>query len=123
MPIWDSETLATMPVCIVAKRWAQLGPEKKIFQRIDNEGIEDLVNYFCDNAENVNEVCLAGGEPLMIKENERIVSALIEKNPRCFVMVNTNLSQLKGNKIFELLKQLPNNDEKTKAIIFNGIVR
>jgi sulfatase maturation enzyme AslB (radical SAM superfamily) len=95
--VYCSETLSST--------WAA---EKKIFQRIDNEGIENLVNYFCENAENVNEVCLAGGEPLMIKENERIVSALIEKNPECFVMVNTNLSQLKGNKIFELLKQLPN---------------
>lgn len=95
--VYCSETLSST--------WAA---EKNIFQRINNAGIGNLVNYFVENVKSLREVYLAGGEPLLIKENERIISELIEKNPECFVMVNTNLSQLKGNKIFELLKQLPN---------------
>jgi sulfatase maturation enzyme AslB (radical SAM superfamily) len=46
---------------------------------------------------------LAGGEPLMMKENEIVLQALMQKNPECHICVNTNLSQIENNRIFDLL--------------------
>ena len=89
----------------LSSTWAA---ERKIFPRIDNYYINDLVQYFCDNVKTLNEVYFAGGEPLLIKENEQLLAALLEHNPECVVRVNTNLSQLKDNKIFNLLTQLKN---------------
>jgi len=82
--------------------------EKKIFPRIDNSHINDLVQHFCNNVKTLKEVYFAGGEPLLIKENEQLLLTLIEHNPECAIRVNTNLSQLADNKIFNLLTQLKN---------------
>jgi hypothetical protein len=51
---------------------------------------------------------LAGGEPLLIRENEIILQKLLEVNPNVQIFVNTNLSHIKNNKIFNLLLQFKN---------------
>lgn len=66
------------------------------------------IDYFLENLANVNYVYLAGGEPLMIKENEIILSKLLEVAPATRIVVNTNLSLIENNKIFDLLLQFKN---------------
>jgi len=76
--------------------------------RIEKQYKKELLEYVIDNVENLKEVYLAGGEPLLMKENELLISALKGKNPNCHVLVNTNLTQVKNNTIFENLVSLKN---------------
>lgn len=69
---------------------------------------QELLTWILDNLEGVDYIYLAGGEPLMIKENAVILERLKEVNPNCHLLINTNLSQLHNNKIFDLLKTMPN---------------
>lgn len=75
---------------------------------IDNFNISSLIEHFINNAENLKVVYLAGGEPLLIKENLILLEKLYQVNPDCEVRVNTNLSQIKNNKIFDLLIKFKN---------------
>ncbi len=78
--------------------------------RIEKQDKKLLLEYVIDNVETLKEVYLAGGEPLLMKENELLISALKEKNPSCHVLVNTNLTQIKNNSIFENLVSLKNSN-------------
>jgi MoaA/NifB/PqqE/SkfB family radical SAM enzyme len=78
--------------------------------RIEKQYKKELLEYVIDNVENLKEVYLAGGEPLLMKENELLISALKEKNPGCHVLINTNLTQIKNNSIFENLVSLKNSN-------------
>jgi MoaA/NifB/PqqE/SkfB family radical SAM enzyme len=53
-------------------------------------------------------VYLAGGEPLLMKENQAVVEAIVKENPECRVLVNTNLLNIRNNRIFEGLTKLSN---------------
>jgi molybdenum cofactor biosynthesis enzyme MoaA len=55
----------------------------------------------------LENVYLAGGEPMLMKENHEFLTLLKDKNPNCNVRVNTNLSTT-GTGIFELLCQFKN---------------
>jgi radical SAM protein with 4Fe4S-binding SPASM domain len=68
----------------------------------------DLLDYVLESAADLEEIYLAGGEPLMIKENEIVLTKLLEVNKSCRICVNSNLSLIQGNKVFELLKQFNN---------------
>lgn len=67
-----------------------------------------LVDYFKENYNTLTEIYLAGGEPLLIKENEIILQELLEKKPDIKITVNTNLSNIQNNKIFETLLKFKN---------------
>ena len=82
--------------------------EQKVFQISDDAAIADLIKYFCDNAHTLDNVYLAGGEPLLIKENEILLDRLLEVNPECKLLVNTNLSMIENNRIFNLLLKFKN---------------
>jgi MoaA/NifB/PqqE/SkfB family radical SAM enzyme len=84
----------------LSSTWAA---EQKMFYINDSENINNLVKYFCDHATTLEKVYLAGGEPLLIKENEIILERLLQVNPQCQILVNTNLSVIKNNRIFDLL--------------------
>lgn len=59
---------------------------------------------FLDHAlETVDWIYLAGGEPLAIKENVEILDRLWATNPDCVLQVNTNLSLLDDNPVFDRL--------------------
>jgi MoaA/NifB/PqqE/SkfB family radical SAM enzyme len=66
------------------------------------------LDYILDNINTVNNVYLAGGEPLLMKENEIILEHLLKVNPNCQIKVNTNLSITKNNRIFEALQKFKN---------------
>jgi len=73
--------------------------------RIDTLQLDTLKSYINDQIENLQRVYLAGGEPLMIKDNEWLLEQLIERNPTAEVWVNTNLMNT-DNKIFRLLTKM-----------------
>ena len=60
-------------------------------------------NQILNNLNSVKHVYLAGGEPLLIAENYELLTKLYEINPDATIRINTNLSMIQNNKIFDLL--------------------
>lgn len=56
----------------------------------------------------VDWIYFAGGEPLIIKENAELLDKLYEINPACMLQINTNLSLLDNNPVFDRLKKFNN---------------
>ena len=73
--------------------------------KIENAARRQLQSYILDNLHSVEEVYLAGGEPLLMKEHQPFLEKLLEIRPQCQITVNTNLSNIKNNRIFDLLTQ------------------
>ena len=59
----------------------------------DREKIAKLKEYVYANINTLENVYLAGGEPLLMKENKDFLDKLYEANPDCTIRVNTNLSK------------------------------
>jgi len=78
---------------------------KKKTQKTDNN--ESLRKYLYENIESLRNVYLAGGEPMLMKQNKEFLQLLLEKNPDVHIRVNTNLSKT-GTGIFDLLCQFKN---------------
>ena len=83
--------------------WAQ---ELNMPVRIEKQYKNELLTYVLDNVKNLKNVYLAGGEPLLMKENEILIEAIRQQNPDCHVLVNTNLTQVKSSSIFQNLLKL-----------------
>jgi radical SAM protein with 4Fe4S-binding SPASM domain len=84
--------------------------EKELGLQIDrpsDETLQKTKDYILDNAGSIENVYLAGGEPLLMKENEEFLELLLKINPNVSLRVNTNLSKTKTN-VFNLLKQFKN---------------
>lgn len=58
------------------------------------ERVEELKNYVFDNAAQLKHVYLAGGEPLLMKENLELLELLKQVNPGVNLRINTNLSKV-----------------------------
>lgn len=67
----------------------------------------EFANYIYDNIKKLKHVYLAGGEPLLIKENFNLLQALQKENPDVKLRINTNLSKV-DTRIFELVCSFPN---------------
>ena len=65
-----------------------------------------ISNIF-ENIGSLQNVYLAGGEPMLMKENIEFLKLLKEKNPNCSIRVNTNLSTTQTG-IFDLLCEFKN---------------
>jgi len=63
---------------------------------------DNFKKYIFENTEKLKHVYLAGGEPLLMKENLEFLQLLKEKNPDVNLRINTNLSKVDTN-IFELI--------------------
>ena len=83
----------------LSSSWAQ---ELGHVHRINNTQLHSIQEYVIENVKDLEYVYLAGGEPLLIKENEAILEQLYKENPNCQLRVNTNLSTI-NNRIFELI--------------------
>lgn len=70
---------------------------------LPKDKIDDLIQYYLDNISKISYLYIAGGEPLLIKENLSILTALSEVNLDCNISINTNLSLITNNKIYETL--------------------
>jgi MoaA/NifB/PqqE/SkfB family radical SAM enzyme len=73
-----------------------------------NENIlEKNKKYIFDQIDTIDHIYLAGGEPLLIKENLELLNLLSERNPDVEIRINTNLSVV-DNKIFKKLLTFKN---------------
>jgi MoaA/NifB/PqqE/SkfB family radical SAM enzyme len=64
----------------------------------------DFKNYIYDHAGQLKHVYLAGGEPLLMKENLILLEKL---NPNANIRINTNLSKV-DTRVFEAVCEFPN---------------
>jgi MoaA/NifB/PqqE/SkfB family radical SAM enzyme len=85
-----------------SSKWSE---ELKIRNNTPSESqLNDFKNYIYDHAHRLKHVYLAGGEPLLMKEN----LILLEKiNPNANIRVNTNLSKV-DTKVFDTICKFPN---------------
>jgi MoaA/NifB/PqqE/SkfB family radical SAM enzyme len=68
---------------------------------------DSLKEYLFSNITSLRNVYLAGGEPLLMKQNKALLELLLEENPNVNLRVNTNLSKTNTG-IFELLTKFKN---------------
>jgi MoaA/NifB/PqqE/SkfB family radical SAM enzyme len=82
-----------------SSKWAQ---ELGVKIKSRNEARQEVKNFVFENIKKLENVYLAGGEPMLMKENLEFLQLLKEKNPTCNIRVNTNLSTTRTG-IFDLL--------------------
>jgi len=70
----------------------------------DQPQLMDFKNYIYDHAGQLNHVYLAGGEPLLMKENLTLLEKL---KPNTNIRINTNLSKV-DTRVFEAICNFPN---------------
>jgi len=70
--------------------------------KIDEMVLDQHKQYIFGNLHKINHVYLAGGEPLLIKENLELLNLLYDQNPDIEIRINTNLFQI-DNDIFKKL--------------------
>ena len=87
-----------------SSKWAQ---ELDRPVKSNKDARQEVKNFVFENIEELENVYLAGGEPMLMKENKEFLELLQKKNPDCSIRVNTNLSTTKTG-IFELLCNFKN---------------
>ena len=68
---------------------------------------ESLLEFITQNINTVEHIYLAGGEPLMLKENVEVLDAVLKANNNCRIVVNSNIAEL-NTPVFDRLKQYHN---------------
>jgi MoaA/NifB/PqqE/SkfB family radical SAM enzyme len=102
---WSNKCNLACVYCgpMYSSKWGtELGRKQ---QRFDYE--DSLKTYLFDNITSLKNVYLAGGEPMLMKQNKDFLELLLEKNPEVHIRVNTNLSKTRTG-IFDLLCQFKN---------------
>jgi len=84
----------------LSSKWA--GELNNHYHVIEDAALAESKQYIFSNLKKITHVYLAGGEPLLIKENLELLSLLYEQNPMVDIRVNTNLFQI-DNAIFKKL--------------------
>jgi len=77
------------------------------FQEVPRFHFQNMKKYVFDHAEQLRHVYMAGGEPLLMKENLELLEILQEKNPQVNLRINTNLSKTE-TRVFEKICEFPN---------------
>mgnify|MGYP006105093205 CR=1 FL=1 len=75
-------------------------------EKVDRDYTESLFQDIINNKDNIDSLYLLGGEPLMQKHNERLLS-IINKNVKIDILTNGAV-KLDNNKIYQALKEFPN---------------
>lgn len=88
----------------LSSQWAA---ELNISQTINKDSLDKSLAYIDSNLHQIEHVYLAGGEPLLIKENIDLLNKLYAINPDIEIRINTNLSII-DNTIYKLLKKFKN---------------
>jgi radical SAM protein with 4Fe4S-binding SPASM domain len=88
----------------LSSAWAK---ELNMPQRINDEALQQSLNYIYSNLDTVEHIYLAGGEPLLIKENLTLLKQIYQIKPSIEIRINTNLSII-NNEIYQLLKKFKN---------------
>jgi radical SAM protein with 4Fe4S-binding SPASM domain len=73
----------------------------------DQRSKDSLKKYLYSNVKNLRNIYLAGGEPMLMKENKEFLELLLKENPEVNIRVNTNLSKTRTG-VFDLLCQFKN---------------
>ena len=90
---------------------------------------DNLKEYLYANIKRLKNVYLAGGEPMLMKQNKEFLELLLKHNPEVHIRVNTNLSKTKTG-VFDLLCQFKNVhwtisvdsiEDEFEYIRFNGV--
>ena len=81
---------------------SKLAEELNILQVVDHQKITRIKEFLIDKLKDIETVYLAGGEPMLTKENIWLLTNLYRENPNCKIIVNTNLSII-NNEIFNLI--------------------
>ena len=63
--------------------------------------------YVMDRAANLDHVYMAGGEPLLLKENLDLLDVLARENPKVNIRINTNLSKV-DTQVFDRICEFDN---------------
>ena len=71
------------------------------------ERLDEFKEWIFDNAKDLKQVYMAGGEPLLMKENLELLRLLEKENPDVTIRVNTNLSKTE-TRVFEKLLEFKN---------------
>lgn len=77
------------------------------FEEVPNHRFQHMKQYVFDHAEQLKHVYMAGGEPLLMKENLELLEILQEKNPQINLRINTNLSKTE-TRVFEKICEFSN---------------
>ena len=88
----------------LSSKWAQ---EMGVKVKSNQEARREVKDFVFENISDLQNVYLAGGEPMLMKENLEFLTLLKDKNPECSIRVNTNLSTTKTG-IFDLLCDFKN---------------
>lgn len=72
--------------------WASLMDDDR--WTINEDNLTESKNYIFDQLKSVKHVYLAGGEPLLMKDNYELLSRLYECNPTVDIRINSNISNL-----------------------------
>jgi MoaA/NifB/PqqE/SkfB family radical SAM enzyme len=72
-----------------------------------DQQVEKFKQYIFERAPQLKHVYLAGGEPLLMKENLEFLELLKKVNPDVSLRINTNLSKV-DTRIFELICEFKN---------------
>jgi organic radical activating enzyme len=85
-----------------SSKWSE---ELKIQHQVPNQTqLDNFKNYIYDHAGQLKHVYLAGGEPLLMKENLTLLEKL---DPNVNIRINTNLSKV-NTRVFEEVCKFPN---------------
>lgn len=101
---WSNTCNLSCTYCnsMFSSKWAAIFNEKINQNKSNTE--ESLIQYIIDNNETLSTVLLLGGEPLLQKQNEKLIS-----NINCDITILTNLSVvLNDNKIYNNLIEKDN---------------
>jgi len=88
----------------LSSKWAQ---ELNDTKRMTKDAMSRSIDYVYENIRTVKTLYLCGGEPMMLKENVKLLQIIKDSNPKLDIRVNTNLSNL-DNEVFKILETLPN---------------
>jgi MoaA/NifB/PqqE/SkfB family radical SAM enzyme len=88
-----------------SSRWAD--ELNKEIVRPSVEQLEKFKQYIFDHASTLKHVYMAGGEPLLMKENLELLELLQKTNPNVNLRINTNLSKT-DTQVFDRICEFPN---------------
>ena len=88
-----------------SSKWAD---ELKIYHaKPDATQLDSFKQYIFDHAHQLKHVYMAGGEPLLMKENLELLEILQQKNPGVNLRINTNLSKV-DTRVFDRICEFKN---------------
>lgn len=88
-----------------SSRWAG---ELNIVQPAPSEQqLAQFKDYIVQHADQLRHVYMAGGEPMLMKENLELLAVLKDKNPDVNLRINTNLSKV-DTRVFEQVCEFKN---------------